>query len=279
MESFKGWLGQFQDTVAGLAAAFAEHLPRLVGALALLIVGWLLARVVRAGSVVLARTVSRAVDRALSARRTTDVRLPSQAPKLVGDVMFWIIILFFVTSAARMAQFDVISTWLERVVAYTPTLIAGVVIIVVGYLLSALVRDVVTGAAASAGFSQSELIGTLAQGATFVTGFVIGLDQIGIDVSFLVTIIAIALSAMLAGLSIAFGFGARTFAGNLLSARDVQRHYRLGEIVRLGDIEGEIIDLTPTAVVVSGERGRTAIPAKLFSEQTSVLITPEEADG
>ncbi len=278
MDEIKRWLMQLEGTASEIIKAFTGYVPYLLGALFLLLLGWVLAKGARRGATALASTLNRTVDRWMNGNRGTQVSLPTQTPKLVGDVVYWIIVLFFVTAAARTAHFDIISRWLEKVVSYIPTLIAGVVIVLVGYLVSALFRDVVSSAAKSAGYVQHRLFGTAAQFATFVTGFVIGLDQIGIDVAFLVTIIAITLSALLAGLSLAFGLGARTFADNLISARNMQRHYSPGQVVRLGDMQGEIIELTPTSMVVATEHGRTAIPARLFSEQASVLITPEDGD-
>lgn len=279
MDEVKGWLSQLQNSAGEVAAAFLSYLPNLLGALALLVVGWLLARLGRSASSAITGTASRTIGRILDSEGKTEMRLPTQTPKLVGDVIFWIIILFFVTAAAKTARFDLISNWLERLVSYVPTLVAGIIIVLVGYLVSALVRDIVAGAAWSAGIAQSKLIGTLAQAATFLTGFVIGLDQIGIDVSFLVTVIAIALGASLGGLSLAFGLGARTHADNLISARGLQTQYQRGQIVRIDNTEGEILEITPTAVVVAGIHGRATIPARLFAEHVSVLVTPEESDG
>lgn len=279
METINVWTDGFQNSVAGLIDAIAAFLPLLLGAVLLLLIGWVLAQLARRGTLSIALSANGAIDRLVNRGREKRVHLPTQTPKLVSDIVYWLIILLFVTWAARVARFDTVSGWLDRVVTYIPTLVAGIAIVFLGYLVSAVVRDIVSGAAGSAGIAQSRLLGLAAQMATFVTGLVIGLDQIGIDVSFLVTLIAIMLGALLAGLSLAFGLGARNFADNLVSARNIQRLYRRGQTVRIGDLEGEIIELTPTSVVMASDRGRSAIPARLFGEQVSVLVTPEEADA
>lgn len=279
MQTVSGWIDGFQNSATGLMDRFAAFLPLLVGALLLLLIGWVLAQAARKAALSIARSANGAIDRIVNRGREKRVHLPTQTPKLVSDIVYWMIILLFVTWAARVARFDTVSGWLDRIVTYIPTLIAGMAIVFLGYLVSAVVRDIVSGAAGSAGFAQSRLMGLAAQVATFVTGLVIGLDQIGIDVSFLVTLIAIMLGALLAGLSLAFGLGARNFADNLVNARNIQRLYRRGQTVRIGELEGEIIELTPTSVVMASERGRSAIPARLFGEQVSVLVTSEESDA
>lgn len=278
MDDVKVWLTQLQDSAGEILNSLIGYLPNLLGAVVLLFAGWLIARLARSVSSALTGSVGVAVNRLLRRDGRAELRLPQRVPGLVGDVVFWIIILFFVTAAARTAQLDIISIWLERIVSYLPTLVSGLVIVFVGYLLSALVRDVVTGAAWSAGFQQSKLIGTAVQAATFLTACVIGLDQIGIDVSFLIIVIAIVLATSLGGLSLAFGLGARRHADNLINARSLRAYYQRGQVIRIGDLEGEILEFTPTAVVIAGKHGRTTIPARRFATQVSILVTPEDGD-
>lgn len=278
MNEIRNFLEQWYLHADRIGTELLSYLPSLAGALALLLLGWIAARIGRSISSSLTASIGKAFNRFVHKDTPSEVRLPTQAPKLVGDVVFWVIVLFFATAAARTAQFDMVSRWLERVVSYVPTLAAGLVIVFVGYLVSALVRDVVASAAWSAGFTHSKLMGTAAQSATFMTGLVIGLDQIGIDVSFLVTIIAIALSAALGGLALAFGLGARTQVGNLISARNLRGVYQPGQVVSVGSFEGTILEFTPTTVVLDSARGRTTVPAHLFAEQASILVTPEDSD-
>jgi hypothetical protein len=252
------------------------YIPNLVGALLLLLFGWVFARLVRAGAGRLSDALNRLLDRFMRVDSLTRFRLSPQASKLIGNVAFWLIILFFITAATKVAQLDAFSSWLDRIVAYLPTLLAGGLIILAGYFVSALVRDLVSATLGSAGMAQSELFGSAAQGATFLTAVLIGIDQIGIDVTVLITLIAIVVAAMLAGFSIAFGLGARDFVGNLIGAHYLQLHIQPGQTAAIGGIEGEVLELTPTSVVLATARGRTTIPAKLFNEMATVVMTPDD---
>ena len=44
------------------------------------------------------------------------------------------------------------------------------------------------------------------------------------------------------------------------------------QTVRIGAIEGQIAETTPTAVVILTEAGRVTVPAKKFNEEASTLI-------
>ncbi len=257
---------------------FVTYIPSLVGALVLLLLGWVFARLVRAGIVKGGDAANRLLDRFLTVGSWAGMRLSSRVLALVGNAAFWVIILFFITAATETARLDAFSSWLDGIVAYLPTLVAGGLIVLVGYLISTLVRDLVATTMSSAGLSQSALFGTLAQGVTFLTAVVIGIDQIGVDVSFLVTIVAIAIASVLGSLALAFGLGARTFVSNLIGAHYLQQEMQPGQMARFGAVEGEVLELTPTSVVLATEEGRMSVPAKTFNEEITIVLTPADRD-
>ena len=278
MEHLTSWLDGLRASAANLLDTMVGYLPNLIGAVLLLLLGWMLARLVRAAAGRLGNAVNRLLGRLMRRGSLTRFRLSPRALKLIGNAAFWLVILFFITAATRVAQLDAFSSWLDRILAYLPTLLAGALIILAGYLVSALVRDLVAATLGSAGLAQNELFAAVAQGATFLTAVVIGIDQIGIDVTILITLIAIAVGAMLAGLSLAFALGSRDFVSNLIGAHYLQQYLQPGQTARIGEIEGEVLELTPTSVVLATAAGRTAIPAKLFNEAATVVMTPGDGN-
>ncbi len=254
------------------------YIPNLIGAVILLLLGWTFARLARAGIVRGGDAANRLLDRFLTAGSWASMRLSSRILVLVGNAAFWVVILFFITAATETAHLDAFSSWLDSIVAYLPTLVAGALIVLVGYLVSALIRDLVAATISSAGLSQSDLFGAMAQGVTFLTAIVIGIDQIGVDVTFLVTVVAIAIAAVLGSLSLAFGLGAQTFVSNLIGAHYLQQELQPGQIARFGSVEGKVLELTPTSVVLATQEGRMSVPAKVFNEEITIVVTPGDDD-
>ena len=170
-------------------------------------------------------------------------------------------------------------------VVYLPTLLAGGLIILaggliilVGLLISTLGRDLTAATVASAGIAHAELFGRGVQAAILVTALVLGINQIGIDVTLLVTVIAILVAAAAGSLSLAFALGARSFVSNLIGSHYLHQHYRPGQRARMGEIEGEILEMTPVSVVLATSEGRVTVPGRVFTEQTTALLTDEVGD-
>lgn len=270
-------LQTLQATLAEAYRSFIEYLPHFVAALLLLLVGWLVARLLRGLSIRLAGGLNNLLS-GLSrwSRAKRRLALTSGARTLIGNVVFWVVILLFVAMAARVARLELFTVWLDRIVAWLPTLLAGGLIVLAGWFVSVLVRDLVSAALASAGSAQSELFGRVAQGAVFIAGLVIGLDQIGIDITFLTILFAIVVGGLLLAVALAFGFGARDLVANLIGAQQLLRLLEPGQVARIDGIEGQVLELTPTAVILSTDEGRMAIPAKRFQEAAVLIVTPED---
>ncbi|NIO43438.1 MAG: mechanosensitive ion channel [Burkholderiales bacterium] len=277
MNDIAGWFTHVEQAWRGTIGLIVSYLPNLAGVAILLAIGWVLARWTRTGVHKLGDVINRLIGNIFQSSGLARFRLTERSLQIIGNAAFWLVVLMFLTAAAKVARLDAFSLWLDRILSYVPVLLTGALIIAAGYLASLFVRDIVSAALSSGGFRQSVLLARLAQATVFLTALVVGIDQIGVDVSFLVTVIAIALSSVLGGIALAFGFGSRDFVANVIAAHNLQQHYRPGHMVRFGKTRGEILELTPTSVILATEEGRTTVPAKVFHRNVSVLVTPEEA--
>jgi small-conductance mechanosensitive channel len=93
---------------------------------------------------------------------------------------------------------------------------------------------------------------------------VVGIDQMGINITFLIVIVSIILGMIFGGLALAFGLGSKTVVNNVLAAHYVRQTYQIGDLVEFDDISGRIIQVTNVGIVVEHDRGQTHIPNSLF---------------
>ncbi len=267
-------LERLRHALEPLGQALLERLPGLLGALLLLLVGWFVAGWLRRLTRSLGARLNRQLGRVLRAERAERIRLSPALLRLLSNLVFWVVLLGFVMAGARVADFRLLTDWLDRIVDWLPQLLLGIVIIVTGYLIASIVRDLVYDALDSAGVAQRVLIGKLAQTATFLAALVIGIDQVGVDVTFVTTMIAVVLGVVLAGFSLAFGLGARHLVANLLAAGSLRSHLVVGQRARIGDVEGEVTEFTPTGVFIASTDGRVHVPASRFHEAPVVVLGP-----
>ena len=264
---FEGLNTGFQTLVAQLMS----YLPRIALAVLILVVGWLLARLVR---MLVERTIGRLDQlwQRLISKRGMDQLQPRHPPtRLVGELVFWLMMLIFVTLVTEILGLAIFGTWLNQIVTYLPLAVAGLLIVLAGFVVSSLVRDLVSSAATSAGLAQADLLARTAQIIILFTAIILGIDQIGIDIMFLSVVVGIVLAAMLGGIALAFGLGARTHVSNIIAANQLRQIYQVGDKVRIGDFEGRLRDILVSRVIIETETGTVDVPAKIFDEEVTII--------
>jgi len=254
-----------------------DYLPTLLGAFIILLVGWGVARLLRAGTNRAGDKINRLLDRVFRSGRLAQFRLSSRMLSALAEVIFWLTLFVFVSIAARAAGLTTFATWLDRMTASLPNIVAGVLVIIVGFFLGEIARNLATASAQRT--AQGLLIGKALQIAVIVVALIIGLDLIGINVTFIVTVVAVATGVLLGGFAIAFGLGARDYVANLIGAHELKREIEPGQLIRVGETEGEVLEITATMVVLATRDGRRRIPAAVFSAEQVTIVDAESPHG
>ena len=256
--------------------AFAPH---LIGAIALLVAGWVVAQTLCVTSRKLVGSFDSLFQRAAQADGARQEKLKRSYAVIVSKVVFWTVMIFFVSATANMLGWQIFSNWMNNVVTYLPNFITGLLIILGGFLLGNGAKSIALSTANSAGIEQSEILASVVKIIVFITTLIIGIKQIGINVDFITNVLVVTLGAFLGGAALAFGIGARTLVANIIGGQHVRKHCRVGEQMQLGGYEGKVVEVTQTSIILDTKLGRTVIPAKHFQEQVSSFISsPEESN-
>lgn len=271
----------YSPLVEGVRDSFAELVnwlrvqqPKLVGAVALLAFGWLLAVLLRLVASRLVHALGRVVPARMLKRGLPQLSIERQVSDVIGLVIFWAVLLFFFAAAADTLGLPVLSTSLAGLAFYIPRLLGAILIAVVGLVIGNLAREAVTAAAAAAGAPFAAAVGQIVRAAILVAAALIAVAELGIDITLLTALLSVTLFALLGAFALAFGLGARTAVSNIIGAHYLRQTFEIGQRVRFGDVEGTISAITATAVVVRVRDGEAVIPAKQFSEGTSMLVAP-----
>jgi small-conductance mechanosensitive channel len=261
--------GRSFTTAAGaLLERLAANLPNLLGAILLLAAGWLLARLLRVLAVRGMHLAETLIERMAGPSRLRVGRSAS----VLGTIVYWVVLLFFVTAATHVLGLQTFTDWLARLLDYLPTLAAGVLIIVAGYVLASFVADLVLATGTRLQPAQRTALARLAQGATLVAAILVGADQIGIRVTWIAILAAVVIAAVLGGVTIAVSLGARGYVANLIGAHYLRQAFQVGQRVRVAGFEGRIVEVSATSLVLESSEGRVALPGRVYHDEPIVLL-------
>jgi hypothetical protein len=272
MERLQAWgaqlIGVFSETFEGLVT----YLPVVLIAIAVLLIGWLLAHLVRtlvrraleSMDWLFARLAPRSSGRSESLARATS--------RAISTVVFWIVLLVFAASALRILGGTLFERWTENLLAYLPSAIGGVIIIVLGFTAGTLVRHVLEQASVGLGAGQSSILGRLAQAIIVISCVVIGIDQLGVNVNFLIQLTTVTAAAVFGGIALVFALGTRQHLANLIGAHYARKHYAPGDHVKIGAFQGRIVEITDGCVFIETDVGDVSVPGQHFSAEAFVKI-------
>jgi small-conductance mechanosensitive channel len=190
---------------------------------------------------------------------------------ILSKTVYWTVMLFFIAAVANLLGWKLFSEWMSTLLEYLPKLIAGLLIFLIGFLLSSGGKAAVRSAAEAAGAASGVLLGALTQAVILFTAVVIGVHNIGIDVTFLTTLMIVIVAVVPAGVVMAFGLGSQTLVANIIGAQHTRKHCRVGEHMSIGNVQGTISEVTQSVIILDTEQGRVVVPGKLFLEQSSTL--------
>jgi Conserved TM helix len=193
---------------------FFAWLPSLLAALAILIVGYILAKVVRK---LVAGVLHRAgFDRIVQASPGGEfVRRVTEAPsRLLGTIAFWALFLGAISLAVTALGVDALTDFVAQVYAYLPNVVAALLIFLVAGAVAAGV------AALAQRFMGDTGLGRIVSSAAPILVMTIAtfmiLDQLRIAEDIVVITYAALLGAIALGSALAFGLGGRDVAREML---------------------------------------------------------------
>jgi cellulose synthase/poly-beta-1,6-N-acetylglucosamine synthase-like glycosyltransferase len=194
------------------------YLPVLLGALVILIVGWLVAKAIR-----------RLVDWLLKVTRfdiladKTGISevlrkgdLKISAREVISGLVYWLIILMVLVMTVDALGLPKSSDVLAGLFAYVPKVIAALLVLVVAMFLASFVSGIVQTAAGNANLPRPEIFAGISRWAIIIFAVTISLGELGIGTLLVTTTFNIILGGVCLALALAFGLGGKDAAARYL---------------------------------------------------------------
>jgi len=207
---------------------FVSYIPQLIGALVILIVGYIIAKALQAivGRVLQAVGFDSWMERG-GIKQFFDRAQTNQTPhSILGLLVFWFVFIIAITMAADALGIPQVSAVLAQLIAYIPSIITAILILILAALLANFLAGIVRGA------TGSDLLSSIARYAVIVYAAFAALTQLGIAVQLTANTFLIVLGAVALAAAIAFGIGGREVARDI-----VEKAY--GHIDEEGGVQGE----------------------------------------
>lgn len=202
----------------GFWTQLSVKLPGILAALVLLLIGMVVARVMRTA-------IQSGLKYAKLDQYTDKINLNELLSRLgmgrspsfvVGFIVYWLVIVVFLLAAANAVNLVVVAQVLERFLLFIPHVLAAVLVVAAGLLIGRFLGEIVQNAATANRIQGSVALSKAVKFVIIVFSAVMALEQLGIDTSIMTSSAQIILATFGLALAIAFGLGGRDVAADII---------------------------------------------------------------
>lgn len=217
MQTVTDWGDAVLVSVTQALENFIGFLPSLVGAILVLVLGWILSGLLASLIERVLRTIG--FERAAN---STGINGFIQrggsgwtASRVVAEIVKWFIRLVAIQAAAQILGMERISEVINAILLWLPNLVVALAIVVVGALIARFVGGVVRASTSEMGLGNPDLLGGAARYGIIAFAVVAAVDQLGIAETVVNTLFVMTLGALALAFGLAFGLGGQQVAAQM----------------------------------------------------------------
>ena len=253
-------------------------IPRLGGAIALLLIGLLITRLLT--RLLLRGLQAAGLDRLAERGGVTHVlqtsglgpSLASLIARAVG--IFLTIVVIFAALSLLGLQF--LSASLNQAILALPRIFVAAALILAGAVVAGAARQRTDRLTYQLDFPVP--LGQIVQIAVLGVFAIIAAAEIGIATEVLLVLIGVLLAAVSGTFTLAFGLGSREVARALSAGRYLRNDYRVGQEIAFGDIRGRITRIHSTSTMLDAGEGKSIrVPNHLLIDSIVTIYADEQA--
>lgn len=259
--SLSGSLGSLIDNMI-------SALPKIFGAIAVFIIGWIVAKMVR--SMILVALQKMGIDKLGDKLNEIDIvdkaNIKIKISSLLSTIIYYVVLLFVLIVSTDILDLEPVSNLVVGIFEFVPKLLVALIILVLGTLLADGLKTIVYTACNSLGIPSAKLISTFLFYFLLVNILVSALSQAEINTEFLSTNISILIGGLVLAFAIGYGLSSRNTMSNYLASFYTQERFKVGDRVTFDDATGHIVDINKTSMTLDTGNSKIILPLSKVTE-------------
>jgi len=212
------WGQAFMTSMAAALALFFSSIPKVLGFLVILLIGWMIASALAKIVAGLLRSIkfNDLAQRSGMTGFVHNMGWRTDPADFVANIAKWFVRLIVLTVAFDALGLPAVSQVLQQFLNWLPNLVVAIVVLVIGGLAAGALSGLVRGATASGGLGNPEFLASLTRIAVWTFAVVIAVNQIGIATTLVNTLFMGFVGALALATGLAFGLGGRDTASQIV---------------------------------------------------------------
>lgn len=202
----------------------AHYLPRLIVMLIIVLIGWVIAYLLKliVRSLLRLTKFSKLSENAGATQLLHQAALPSST-ELAGRFVFWIAWIGFVLLGVSVLGIAALQDYISRFFFFLPRLFVALVILFFGLVAASFFSRAALLAAVNANFRSSRLLSAAVRSIIIIFALSMAFEVVGVAEETMLIAFATVFGAAMLGLAIAFGLGGQDLARKFLEKKLAQQ--------------------------------------------------------
>jgi hypothetical protein len=214
----RDWGDTMLTSLAAAMAVLFAAIPKILGFIIILVLGWIIAGVVAAAIAAVLRRIrfNELSERSGFGGFVRNMGVETDASGFLALTAKWFIRLITLVVAFDALGLPAVSDVLRQLLLWIPNFVVGILVLVIGGLAANALSNLVRGATAQAGLGNPNLLANIAKIAVWGFAIVVAVNQIGIAQTLVNTLFMAVVGAIALALGLAFGLGGRDTAAEIV---------------------------------------------------------------
>ena len=248
-------------------------LPKLITATAILIVGWIIAKL-----------VARLVKKLLQvlkiddfSNRLNDIDIVQKAnlkifpSRIISKIVYYLLILLTLVVATDKLGVKAVTDLITSLINYLPSLLAALLLFIIGLIVADIIKGIVLTTCQSLSIPSAKIIANIAFYFIFLSVTMSALDQAKISTDFINSSLIIIIAGVVGAFALGYGLASKNIMDNFLASFYIKKKFNIGDKITIDGIKGEILEIDNSSFVIKTEKSKIIFPlSKLATVQVEV---------
>lgn len=270
-EQIGNWSEGTMGTIQHFWANIASNTPKVIGGILLLILGWLIAKF-----------LSRMVKKVFSSKKLAGLTKTFDESSVISAVemdinlatvlsrfVYWVVMILFLVIVSDNMGWSAVSEEIGSLFRYLPKLFIATIIFVIGMYIADVIRQLLKASLNSISFGGGTFVSNVVYYIIMILITITALNQAGVETTLISSNLSIIIGCVLLAFAIGFGLASRDVIRKMLFSYYSHQSFEVGQHIRCGEVEGEIVRLSNMSAHVKTSQGTEVIPIDVLMSTTT----------
>ncbi len=193
-------------------------LPKLIAAIVVFLVGWLVAMLIGklVWHIVRLIRLDSALEKVGFRRAWEKSGYKLNTPHFFYEIVKWFFVVVFLMAATDILGLSQVTDFLKSVVSYLPNVFVAILVMIIGFVVAKFLEGVVRGSVKATELASGNLLGSITKWSVLVFSILVALSQLRIAEQIISIVITGLVAAGALALGLAFGLGGRPHADDFI---------------------------------------------------------------